>query len=959
MILTIADTVCIPWDGLKGDGSQIQFGEEVPTIIRYSQGVQHYAAFDVEFLKYGFCVQTIRPICPGINTDLLYWDDSQITDDVVTVTIDEGDPGTGQPKMQLNGCQCGVDSCRTWTTFQIGDPPSGNCTGTPFGYGENATLNTWWYASTIILDDINLPFAQVQITGDSVICDGDSTEFFADVFPDTISFDFIWSGPGGFSAITQSTGPIGTAGTYYVTISDPITQCNAIDSAVLIVNENPTILIDFVCLGDNQQNADVLLDVSGGSMPYTFLWSNGAMTEDLFNVPPGQYSVIVTDANGCMAFDTIVVQGCCDLIVMCPPANGGNFACVDDVPPMSMDGIIIVQYCDTFSISSIETNNDGAGCPGDTLIITRVFTVEDEAGNIQTCTVTYTVVDNTASITCPADITVQCASLVPTPNPASVTTSDNCGGTTTVTFIGDVISNQTCVNRFTVTRTYKATDACGNSATCNQTITLFDNTAPSITCPANINVQCANQVPAPNIAGVVTSDNCGGTATTTFVGDVISNQTCVNRFTVTRTFRATDACGNSATCNQTITVFDNTAPSIACPANITVQCASSVPAANPASVVTSDNCGGPATVTFVGDVISNQTCASTFTITRTYRATDECGNSATCNQTINVFDNTTPSITCPANITVQCANQVPAPNTAGVVTSDNCGGAATVTFVADVISNQTCVNRFTVTRTYRATDACGNSATCNQSITVFDNTGPSITCPANITVQCASQVPAPDIAGVITSDNCGGTSTVIFVGDVISNQTCADRFTVTRTYMATDECGNSSTCNQTITVFDNTAPSITCPANVTVQCASQVPPPNIAGVVTSDNCGGTATVTFVADVISNQTCVNRFIVTRTYRATDACGNSATCNQTITVFDDTAPSITCPANITVQCANQVPAPNTAGVVTSDNCGGTATVTFVGDVVSNQTCTSRFTVTRTYSATDECGNSATCN
>ena len=92
MILDEADTICLPWNGLKGDSTPIAFGEEVPTVIRYSQGVQHYAAFDVEFLKNGFCVQTIRPICPGINTNLLYFDDTNITDDVVTVTIDEGDP---------------------------------------------------------------------------------------------------------------------------------------------------------------------------------------------------------------------------------------------------------------------------------------------------------------------------------------------------------------------------------------------------------------------------------------------------------------------------------------------------------------------------------------------------------------------------------------------------------------------------------------------------------------------------------------------------------------------------------------------------------------------------------------------------------------------------------------------------------------------------------------------------
>ena len=142
MFFTAADTACIAWNGLKGDGSPIAFGEPVPVVVRYSQGVQHYAGFDVEFLKSGFCVQTIRPICPGTATNLLYWDDTNITDDVVTVTIDEGDPGTGQPKVQLNGCTCGTGGCRTWDNFQIGDPPTGTCVGTPFGYGENATLNS-------------------------------------------------------------------------------------------------------------------------------------------------------------------------------------------------------------------------------------------------------------------------------------------------------------------------------------------------------------------------------------------------------------------------------------------------------------------------------------------------------------------------------------------------------------------------------------------------------------------------------------------------------------------------------------------------------------------------------------------------------------------------------------------------------------------------------------------------
>src|SRR5204863_8476646 len=64
--------------------------------------------------------------------------------------------------------------------------------------------------------------------------------------------------------------------------------------------------------------------------------------------------------------------------------------------------------------------------------------------------------------------------------------------------------------------------------------------------------------------------------------------------------------------------------------------------------------------------------------------------------------------------------------------------------------------------------------------------------------------------------------------------------TLFRSYTATDVCGNSSSATQTITVDDQTAPTITSiPANTTVNCAAAVPPANDAAVVATDNCTGT------------------------------------------------------------------------------------------------------------------------
>jgi hypothetical protein len=73
---------------------------------------------------------------------------------------------------------------------------------------------------------------------------------------------------------------------------------------------------------------------------------------------------------------------------------------------------------------------------------------------------------------------------------------------------------------------------------------------------------------------------------------------------------------------------------------------------------------------------------------------------------------------------------------------------------------------------------------------------------------------------------------------------------------------------------------------------------NTAGITASDNCGGVALVGFISDVTVNEICANRLTVIRTYQASDLCGNTAQCSQSIFVNDITVPSIACPGDITV-------------------------------------------------------------
>src|SRR5206468_3956454 len=194
------------------------------------------------------------------------------------------------------------------------------------------------------------------------------------------------------------------------------------------------------------------------------------------------------------------------------------------------------------------------------------------------------------------------------------TASDSCG-TVTVTIVGTV-TNLTghCGNSFDATRTWRATDACGNFAECSQTVTVEDHTPPLITCASNKTVECASNW---SFNTPTASDTCGS-ATITIVSTV-TNFTghCGNTFDATRTWRATDACGNSAECSQKVTLVDTTKPTISCVSNKTVECSSIWDFDAPTA---SDTCG-TVTITILSTVTNKVGhCGSTFDATRTWRA---------------------------------------------------------------------------------------------------------------------------------------------------------------------------------------------------------------------------------------------------------------------------------------------------------------------------------------------------
>jgi len=655
--------------------------------------------------------------------------------------------------------------------------------------------------------------------------------------------------------------------------------------------------------------------------------------------------------------------------------------CIEDIPPA--EAITATDNCDDVPVLYSETVLDSI-CSNQ-ITITRTWTAVDECGNAVSASQTVTVWDTIPPVIQGdiADTTVAC--FVDIPDPADVIATDNCD-------IPDIVFNETitdsvCINGLIITRTWTATDDCGNSAFVEQEITVNDTIPPEIICPDDIEVQCEGDVPAPDITLVTASDNCGP-AEIIHSGDSISDGTCPQL--IYRTYMATDLCGNSAECIQIITVNDTIPPTIACPPDIFVPIGMSIP--DPYSTYqqftdeggnANDNCAlnEDSFILISADTVSG---ALADTIFRAYSIADLCDNNDTCQQKIIVETDAGTEIICPDNITsVECFGDVPLPyqtlsefiSAGGQVSSKCYIDTLSFRFAGQVSDGQKCPE--TLTRTYEISDTCGNTVNCTQQIIIDDTQPPQLNCPPDITVAVGDPVPPayPDFAlftvnGGTALDNCGIVEESFnLLDEFTTNGIVAD--TITRTYQIADSCQHTDVCSQIIIVLNDLQLEIICPPDTNVQCKVDVPP-IMENYTEFLNAGGYAfsmcgidpeTFTFVSQVSDNFTCPET--ITRTYMVKDSCGYELTCDHTIIIHDITPPTMTCPPDTFIAVDEDVPSPFLTyaefilgGGTADDNCGIVeSSFNWVNDISDGNTFPE--TITRTYEVFDSCDNRVICN
>jgi PKD repeat protein len=85
--------------------------------------------------------------------------------------------------------------------------------------------------------------------------------------------------------------------------------CSDTDEIEILVGDNPQIDVSVTnASGATIADGSASIEISGGISPYTIYWSTGDEDEMIENVPPGTYSVVVTDVAGCMSSVPVVVD---------------------------------------------------------------------------------------------------------------------------------------------------------------------------------------------------------------------------------------------------------------------------------------------------------------------------------------------------------------------------------------------------------------------------------------------------------------------------------------------------------------------------------------------------------------------------------------------------------------------------------------------------------------------------
>ncbi|MBK9108321.1 MAG: PKD domain-containing protein [Saprospiraceae bacterium] len=319
-----------------------------------------------------------------------------------------------------------------------------------------------------------------------------------------------------------------------------------------------------------------------------------------------------------------------------------------------------------------------------------------------------------------------------------------------------------------------------------------------------------------------------------------------------------------------------------------------------------DNCGNvqftsftnlPGTVSYCWDFGDIPPCGSTSATTShnynnpgTYQVCLMVANGTSSCQTcrnivIELADHNPPNIQCPPNITVDCGESTLPVITGSPVVTDNLDPNPIVGYSEFIVQMTPCYKE--ILRDWSATDFCGNVIHCQQTIVQSDTKAPQISCPGAISLDCNSSLDPLNTGSPTVIQECQNTHTSTYSDNILSNG-CPKH--IQRIWTVSDACGNSTKCAQDIFLFDNTTPLITgCNRKFIEQgqnsiegiCSAEL---TISSPLVTDNCNDNPILLNNYNNTADASGIYPEGTTIiTWTATDLCGNTATCQDTVCVL----------------------------------------------------------------------------
>jgi gliding motility-associated-like protein len=595
---------------------------------------------------------------------------------------------------------------------------------------------------------------------------------------------------------------------------------------------------------------------------------------------------------------------------------------------------------------------------GQTQLVT--ITVTDLAGNSAQCSFTITAVDAIEpDVTCPTippvPLNASCEASVPDIS-SLVVWSDNC------TSPANIILSQTPVAGTLVATDqiiqFTVTDQGNNSKVCSTSMTVVDQIAPSLTCPANqtLNGDANCSANLIDYTGLVTFiENCSFTTAVTLVqspavGTNFNSPTLV-------TITGTDEAGNPGTCSFTVSILDATGPAVTCPANYTISTGSNCNAIMPniaSQLSITENCTSSTPYTYsqtptIGSTLPTGPNAVSVIVM------DILGNMGSCNFTLTVSDLTAPEISCNGNVTIpidaNCSGTL-GNYTTNVTVSDNCSLNTALTITQSPAAGTVITENTQIIMT--VSDEAGNSNTCNFFAIVDDNQDPTITCPTSldVTINSSCAYTVPDLSAQVTgTDNCNSFAEMTLTQNPAPGTPETGMTAVL--FTITDLNGNQNTCVTMLIPDDTETPVVTCPSPAPVNNGSScdfVLPNYGTQTLVLDNCSNFT----IEQTPTPGSTIQAGTTTIEILVSDVAGNLATCTFDLTVLENVQPTITCPGTIS-SCDPEI---IFLDPMFNDNCDAILTQTDNTGYSSGSTFPVGSTILQ-YTVTDLSGNSASCS